>query len=71
MGQEAAETRKWLGSGSAFGSHGQSDIDKCEDLDGITLEIMVSHQIFDDSMALGKAFLDTRFEHGFEDSYVN
>ena len=30
------------------------------------LEIMLSHRIFDDSMALGKAFMDTRFEHGLK-----
>jgi hypothetical protein len=71
MEQEAAETKNWLGGGSAFGSHGQSDVNKSEGLDGVTLEVMVSHQIFDDSMALGKAFLDTRFEHGFEDGYGN
>ena len=32
---------------------------------------MLSHRIFDDSMALGKAFMDTRFEHGFEDTFGN
>ena len=69
--QEPAETRKWVGGGEAFGTYGQSDVDKSEDLEGITLEIMLSHRIFDDSMALGKAFMDTRFEHGFEDSYGN
>ena len=66
--QDPAETRKWIGGGDAFGTYGQSDVEESEDLEGITLEIMLSHRIFDDSMALGKAFMDTRFEHGFEDT---
>ncbi len=69
--QDPAETRKWIGGGDAFGTYGQSDVEETEDLEGITLEIMLSHRIFDDSMALGKAFMDTRFEHGFEDTYGN
>ena len=69
--QDPAETRKWIGGGDAFGTYGQSDVEESEDLEGITLEIMLSHRIFDDSMALGKAFMDTRFEHGFEDTYGN
>ena len=26
--QDPAETRKWIGGGDAFGSYGQSDVDK-------------------------------------------
>ena len=69
--QDPAETRKWIGGGDAFGNYGQSDVEESEEIKGITLEIMLSHRIFDDSMALGKAFMDTRFEHGFEDTYGN
>ena len=71
IAQDPAETRKWIGGGNAFGTYGQSDVEEAEDLNGITLEIMLSHRIFDDSMALGKAFMDTRFEHGFEDTFGN
>ena len=59
IAQDPAETRKWIGGGNAFGTYGQSDVEEAEDLNGITLEIMLSHRIFDDSMALGKAFMDT------------
>ena len=58
--RDPAETRKWIGGGNAFGTYGQSDVQESEELEGITLEIMLSHRIFDDSMALGKAFMDTR-----------
>ena len=71
IAQDPAETRKWVGGGNAFGTYGQSDVEEAEDLNGITLELMLSHRIFDDSMALGKAFMDTRFEHGFEDTFGN
>ena len=54
--------------GNAFGTYGQSDVEEAEDLNGSPWN-NASHRIFDDSMALGKAFMDTRFEHGFEDTF--
>ena len=67
--QDPAETRKWIGGGQAFGTYGQSDdINQTEESEGYTGEIMLSHRIFDDSMALGKAVMDTYFPVGFEDT---
>ena len=67
--QEPAETRKWIGWGQAFGNYTQDDITQTEDVEGYTGEIMLSHRIFDDSMALGKAIMNSYFPSGFEDSF--
>ena len=69
--QDPAETRKWIGWGQAFGNYTQDDINQTEDSEGYTGEIMLSHRIFDDSMALGKAVMNTYFPVGFEDTFGN
>ncbi len=69
--QDPAETRRWIGWGQAFGNYTQDDITQTEDAEGYTGEIMLSHRIFDDSMALGKAVMNTYFPVGFEDTFGN
>ena len=64
--QEPAEKRMWLGWGQAYGNYEQDDL-KSEEMEGISLELMASHRSFEDNMVLGKALLDTRFEHHFLD----
>ena len=61
--QDPAETRKWIGWGQAFGHYTQDDINQTEAAEGYTGEIMLSHRIFGDSMALGKAIMNTYFPH--------
>ena len=64
--QEPSEKRKWIGWGSAYGSYEQDDL-KAEEMEGSTLELMTLHRSFEDTMVLGQALLDTRFEHHFLD----
>ena len=64
--QEPSEKRKWIGWGSAYGSYEQDDL-QAEKMEGSTLELMTLHRSFEDTMVLGQALLDTRFEHHFLD----
>jgi len=69
--QTVMDTRQWLGAGQVYGDYEQEDLDATVDMQGLTYEIMQSHEIFKNSTTWGKAILDTRFSKSFEDIHGN
>ena len=69
--QDMAETRRWIGFGNSYGDYGENDLDTNYAVKGLANEIMMAHEMNEDSTTFGQALMDTRFERSFEDTDGN